>query len=239
LPQEGDGERLPICAVRGLSRRRKPGRHAGLLSGCQSGHFARHRAAGLACHHPAMSRYRRPKIEGGNSFSWLLIDPTGRQRAQNRIGRFRMRRGFGTRFSTRHGAHSESSWPGLSRRECSRSSVGCAKSPCEAYNLAQRRGDFAHAAGLSCHKTAMSRCRRSKIEAGIFFFTAAHYPRGRQRAQNRIGRFRSGEVLARDFAHPTEFTRIVMAALVRLVRVMTAESASAKTEKRSQIRAGM
>jgi hypothetical protein len=51
--------------------------------------------------------------------------------------------------------------------------------------------------------------------------------------------FACGEVLARDFAHPTEFTRIVMAALVRLVRVMTAECASTKAEKRYQIRAGM
>jgi hypothetical protein len=84
----------------------------------------------------------------------------------------------------------------------------------------------------------MSRYRRPKIEGGIFFFTLID-PRDRQRAQNRIGRFRSGEDLARDFAHPTEFTRIVMAALVRLVRVMTAECASTKAEKRYQIRAGM
>jgi hypothetical protein len=29
------------------------------------------------------------------------------------------------------------------------------------------KGDFAHAARLSCHDPAMSRCRRPKIEGGI------------------------------------------------------------------------
>jgi hypothetical protein len=33
------------------------------------------------------------------------------------------------------------------------------------------KGDFAHAARLSCHYLTTSRYRRPKIEGGIFFFT--------------------------------------------------------------------
>ena len=42
--------------------------------------------------------------------------------------------------------------------------------PARRYNLDQRQGDFAHAAGLSCHNPAMSRYRRPKIVGGM----AAH-----------------------------------------------------------------